>query len=168
MHVPVGARLLRLALAGLLAASVAAPAAGAASHGVPGRGTAASDDPAAAATAEPPLRNLPTSLLVTLRPGAGLEAIDAAAAERGLVRVAWSPELRTAQYVALAAGEGTATDRDDGRPSADGRRRRRRPARERPVPTRPRRQSATSASRWRPPTGWTVASAPASRAWARS
>lgn len=59
--------------------------------------------------AEPQLRDLPTSLLVTLRPGASPEAIDTAAAERGLVRVAWSPALRTAQYVALPADAGATT-----------------------------------------------------------
>ncbi len=47
-----------------------------------------------------PLRNLPTSLLVTLRPGVGPEAADAIAAGHGLVRVAWNPTLRTAQYMA--------------------------------------------------------------------
>ncbi len=61
-------------------------------------------------TAARPLRNLPSSLLVTLRPGADLAAIDAAAAALGLQRVAWNPALRTAQYVerggASAVGDG--------------------------------------------------------------
>lgn len=48
-----------------------------------------------------PFRNLPSSLLVTLRPGADLSAVDAAAAARGLARVAWNPTLRTAQYAAV-------------------------------------------------------------------
>ncbi len=61
------------------------------------------------ADGEGPLRNLPTSLLVALGPGVGPGAADAMAASRGLARVAWNPDLRTAQYVAAdlaAAGTG--------------------------------------------------------------
>ena len=85
-------------------------------------GAAPSRTNVAPAASKGPLRNLPASLLVTLRPGADLAAVDGAAAARGLVRVAWNPELRTAQYVALAAGPDTATERPVGlAPAAAGR-----------------------------------------------
>ncbi len=99
-----------LALAGaLVVATAAAPAATggapvtlgvdalAGANLTPGADAPASDDR--------PLRELPTSLLVTLRPGARPEAADAAAGALGLVRVAWDPDLRTAQYVAIEAVE---------------------------------------------------------------
>ncbi|HSW42443.1 MAG TPA: S8 family serine peptidase [Patescibacteria group bacterium] len=57
-----------------------------------------------------PLRSLPSSLLVTLRPGADLGVVDAAAATRGLVRVAWNPTLHTAQYV-VGGGEPAGRER---------------------------------------------------------
>ncbi len=53
------------------------------------------------------LLNLPNSLLVTLRAGDDPAEADAAAAARGLVRVAWNPALRTAQYVAAAPSAGS-------------------------------------------------------------
>ena len=89
---------LRAALGAAVLASVAAPAAGSQDRGTP----AASPSPATdrVADREGRLRNLPTSLLVTLGPGVGPGAADAMAASRGLVRVAWNPDLRTAQYVA--------------------------------------------------------------------
>jgi subtilisin family serine protease len=94
------APLVRAALVGLLMASLAAPAAAAPLQGDGSRSTRAALEASAHGTG--PLRNLPTSLLVTLRPGAGPEAADAIAAAHGLVRVAWNPELRTAQYIATA------------------------------------------------------------------
>ncbi len=99
----------RLVLAGALVAVLAGPAAGAGrapvTGGTPGStGAAPGSSPdavpgAASDRGVRPLRSLPTSLLVTLRPGAGPAAADEAAAALGLVRVAWNPDLRTAQYV---------------------------------------------------------------------
>ena len=83
-----------LALAGALAVAVAIPAP-----------TAAAEP---ARRVSPSLQPLPTSLLVTIRRGAALESVDAAAAERGLARVAWNATLRTAQYV--SAGDTPAGD----------------------------------------------------------
>ena len=99
--------LVRAALGAALLVAVATPAAGSQDRSAPAAGSA----PAMGGVAdgEGPLRNLPTSLLVTLGPGVGPGAADAMAASRGLVRVAWNPDLRTAQYVATdlaAAGTG--------------------------------------------------------------
>lgn len=66
-------------------------------------GHAAADRPWPAAGR---LLNLAASLLVVLRPGVDLAAVDAAAATRGLTLVAWNPVLRTAQYV-VASGSAT-------------------------------------------------------------
>ncbi len=95
-----GTRVVQGVLAAALSVAVVAPGAGAVSP-IEIAGPAPSV-PAGPAQAERPLRILPTSLLVTLRPGADLAAVDAAAATLGLARVAWDADLRTAQYVAVA------------------------------------------------------------------
>lgn len=97
----------RFALAGALVATLAAPAA---AVGPPGTAVARTGsvarDVSVTGPRQPqarPLRDLPTSLLVTLRPGSDPQAADAVAAALGLVRVAWDADLRTAQYVAIEA-----------------------------------------------------------------
>jgi subtilisin family serine protease len=97
---PVRRAALALALLGVLAAPVAAVGSPGAPQIGPARPAAWPSDGAGS------LRNLPTSLLVTLAPGIGPGAADSAAAARGLVRVAWNPTLRTAQYVVATGWSG--------------------------------------------------------------
>lgn len=116
-------RLAAVSVAAVLAVALVAPAGvGANRGGSPGAdsvapagvGTGAGAGTIAGvrapATPVSPLRTLPTSLLVTLRPGSDPAATDAAAAALGLARVAWNPDARTAQYVAVAGGAGATGD----------------------------------------------------------
>ncbi len=97
----------RIALVGALAVAVAAPTALAApaSTRTPATDTVAARAGDRTGPAARPLRTLPTSLLVTLRAGKDPTAVDAAAAPLGLIRVAWNPDARTAQYVAVTPGD---------------------------------------------------------------
>ena len=105
-----GHRIARGTAAALLVLAVAAPGAvaGPGAVAASARQPTSGDEGGSGAPSElRSLQNLPSSILVTLRRGVEPGTVDAAAAARGLVRVAWNPTLRTAQYVAVAGATGS-------------------------------------------------------------